>query len=99
MYQTPHTINDNHVYGIQSSVRSDALTGCPEYSWLSWDDAACQSALDTGDVKAFGKIDQVSGAERKLWKFTKMKEALQMCYFFFIHPYVADGSPSVCIDN
>lgn len=22
-----------------------------------------------------------------------------MCYFFYIHPYVADSSPSVCVDN
>lgn len=48
------------VYWIQSSVRAVPTTGCPDYSWLSWNDNTCQQVLDTGVISNFGKLDQVS---------------------------------------
>ena len=51
LYKSPHTTESQQVFYIRSKDRVSPEIGCPERSWLSWEDSDCNQDGDNALIR------------------------------------------------
>ena len=79
------------MYYIRSKDRVSEVVGCPNRSWLSWDDEDCSESGSNAHVRL---VDQ---SEARLWELKRMTEPKQRnCVYYIIRPFYPDGIEGTC---